>query len=151
MHPSLLRGLRTRSPVIRRHWESLLRIEPVNGPLANPDTMVNLIPQSLEEILTAAARSPHSAHSVPAPRDGLPDCHCGYNPYIAFFIAAEQALVEAAVLIQADLPPHERQQADVLKLKGVVRHLARADIDAFCGICTHRGTARGCLHFVAAH
>jgi hypothetical protein len=148
MLATILQKLRARQPFIARHWEALLRVEPVNGPLANPDTLVHLIPQSMEAVFAALGR-PLRAYSIPAPKDCLLDCRCGNNPYIAFYTAAEQAWVEALVLIQFEQPPFERDPGEVAAIKFVLRHLARDEIDAFCGICVHRGKAAHCRHAVA--
>ncbi|MBI5768980.1 MAG: hypothetical protein HZA93_14385 [Verrucomicrobia bacterium] len=149
MDPAILRALRARAPFIRKHWDTLLHVEPVNGPLANPDTLAHLIPSSLEQIFQALSH-PVKVHALPAPKECLIDCHCGNNPYIAYFIAGEQALVEALVLVQVGLPQIARTGHDLAEVQFVVRHLARDEIDGFCGICVHRGTARGCRHALAA-
>lgn len=150
MAPDVLEKLQARSPAIRERWETLLRGEPVSGPLANPDAMVHLIPETLERVFAALARKSRAPLSIRAARSVVPDCECGNNPYRAYFIAGEQALCEAAVLLQAEQPASDRRQSDLAEILYTVRRLARADIDAFCGICVHRGVAAHCRHAAAA-
>lgn len=151
MTPHLLRKLSARNAAICERWEALLRIEPVRTPLANPDALVHLIRTTVSEILRAAAKLPaspvRSLKSVQSVR--LPTCECGNNPYLAYFIAGEQAMVETLVLLQAELPPSDRLEADVADVIHVVRETARGEIEAFCGLCTHRCAAPQCRHAVA--
>ena len=151
MSPQLLDLLRARLAPIRQRWEALLRIERVNTPLANPDALVHLIPGTIEEILKVAAkpqRAPLTLGEVRAER--LPACECGNNPYLAFFLAGEQSLVEALVLVQTELPPARRAESDVAELIRAIRRLGREEIDAFCDICVHRGCSRKCRHAAVA-
>ena len=150
MTPALLQGLRARHTAIRNQWEALLRVERMSGPLANPDTLVYLIPDSLEQIFSILAGG-----TSPRPPSGrassyLPACGCGNNPYLAYFLAGEQALVEAVILLQAEFHPEGRQKRDVSEIILTMRQLARSEIDTFCGVCSHRGVAHGCRHAVAA-
>lgn len=151
MTPGFLDALRERQSQIREQWAVLLRIEPANSPLALPDTLVHLIPDSLQKVLTAVAKrssgklSLKAAHAI-----HVPICGCNRNPYLAHFRAGEQALLEVAVTIQSELPRHESAEQDLAELIAATRRLAAEEIDAFCGICAHRGEARGCRHFAAA-
>ena len=61
-------------------------------------------------------------------------------------MAGEQAFVEAAVLLQAESPPHDRRESDVAEVVRAVRTLARAEIENFCGVCTHHGAIAGCRY-----
>jgi hypothetical protein len=142
--PQFLSALRARGPEIQYRWRRLLRIEPVSGPLANPEALQYLIPQVWNQVLATVAKSSRTPVSLEKARAQLPACNCGKNPYRAFFLAAEQAITEAAVLLQADQPPPKRKPADVAELVFAVRSLARSEIDTFCGACTHRGKAHNC-------
>jgi hypothetical protein len=64
MTPELRQELRARSAPIRERWETLLRIERVSGPLANPDALVHLIPHSLERLFKMLATPPRAALSL---------------------------------------------------------------------------------------
>lgn len=141
--------LRARSDAIRSQWEALLRVEYVSGPLANPDVLIYLIPGSLEKILSAVAKASRMSVSLQAAKLCVPRCECGNNPYSAYFIAAEQALAEAAVLVQSELPAPARRKSDIAAVMLAVRRLARAEIDAFCGACSCRKIAPRCRHAMA--
>src|SRR5829696_4499179 len=98
MAPQFVVKLQTRAASIRERWESLLRVEPVNGPLANPDALVHLIPDSLRQIFAALVKSNKAPVSLHAAKIPLPACDCGHNPYLAYFVAGQQALAESLVL-----------------------------------------------------
>lgn len=152
MDSVLLQHLRARDAVIRERWEALLRIERVNSPLANPDILVHLIPDSLERILNlvekTARKTPLSLIAVNA--DRLPPCDCGCNPYLAYFVAGEQAILETVILLQSELPPNGHQESDIAEIVRAIRRLTRSEVDAFCAICTVRGTASKCRHAAVA-
>lgn len=151
MHPQLVHHLRDNLPELRRRWEALLRIERVNGPLANPDAMVHLIPDTLAQIFASLLKGLRRPISfMDAMADRLPGCECGNNPYLAYFVAGEQALVETVVLMQAKLPKDQQRESDVAEVIHVVRTLGRTEIDTFCGICAHRCKAAKCRHSAAA-
>ncbi len=149
MAPRILHYLRARRTAIITQWEALLRVERVNGPLANPDTLAYLIPDSLEQVFTTLAKLSHDPFSRRAAKAPLPSCDCGNNPFLAYFVAGEQALVEGMVLLQAGLPLDERHQSDVGEIMLAVRRLARSEIDTFCSVCNHRGVASRCRHALA--
>jgi hypothetical protein len=146
MSPERLRAMRERGVSLRERWETLLRIEPVSGPLANPEALVHLIPQTLEQVFVMLAKPVRTPVSIMAARACVPKCGCGRNPYHSYFVAAEQALTEAVVLLQAALPASERSQSDVAEVMFAVRKLARLEIDTFCGACQHRCLDAKCRH-----
>jgi len=150
MTPAFLQGLRARRSAIRNQWEALLRVEGMSGPLANPDTLVYLIPDSLEQIFSMLAEGATARQPSGRASSHLPACGCGNNPYLAYFLAGEQALVEAVILLQAELHPEGRLKRDVSEIILTMRQLARSEIDTFCGVCSHRGLAQGCRHAVGA-
>jgi hypothetical protein len=149
MIPERLRDLRARSEDICRRWETLLRVEPVSGPLANPDAMKHLIPATLDQVFGMLAKPARSPVSIMAAKAQVPKCECGHNPYLTYFIAAEQALVEAVILLESELPASERRQSDVAEMMYAVRRLARLEIDTFCGVCSHRCISPKCRHLEA--
>lgn len=149
MIPARLCDLRGRSDDIRRRWEALLHVEPVSGPLANPDALKHLIPQTLEQVFTMLAKPARTPVSIMAAKAQVPKCECGHNPYLTYFIAAEQALVEAVILLESELPAAERRQSDVAEMMFAVRRLGRLEIDTFCGVCSHRCTSSKCRHLEA--
>jgi hypothetical protein len=122
----------------------------VTTPLANPEALQYLVPEIFTAVLERAAKTNRKAVTLEQARATLPACDCGNNPYRAFFLAAEQAITEAAVLIQTQQPMAARQPSDLAELIYAVRCAARAEIDAFCGACVHRGHAKNCRFSVAA-
>jgi hypothetical protein len=146
MSPERLHDMRAQSVSIRERWQTLLRIEPVSGPLANPDTLVHLIPEMLERVLVALAKPSRAPVSIVTARACVPKCNCGRNPYQTFFVAAEQALSEAVVLLEAALPAAERRSSDVAEVVFAIRKIARMEIDTFCGACLHRCIDPNCRH-----
>jgi hypothetical protein len=144
MSPRLMQAVRRRSAAIRQRWEVLLRLERISSPLANPDTLVHLMPASIDQILTLAGDPPFcDATMTSAVAHKLPTCDCGYNPYLAFYIAGEQALVEAVVWTQSESADRARE-SDVAAVIAASRSFARDEIDTFCGMCMHRGRVAHC-------
>ncbi len=130
MEAAFIHSLRAQRARIRTRWEAFLRIEKVNTPLANPDALVFLFNQTLDEVFATLDHPPtrHSSPPVEAPS--------GKNPLIAYFRACEQALLEALILAQAEarhLDPRQRD-ADVAELKHVVQTIARREIATLDGV-----------------
>jgi hypothetical protein len=144
MHPSLVTALRARSPHMRRHWETLLRAEPVATPLGNPDAMVHLIDSTLEEILATLENPAQQCVEPDSERSSSPfECFCRRNPLIAYFAAGNQALCEGLVLTQvacASLEPIERD-ASFEELNRLLQQTGKREIEAFCGLCQLRSGA----------
>lgn len=138
-------ALEARRGDVRVRWEDLLRTERVNTPLANPDALVHLIDSTLAEIF-AALLHPSARRKVVHAADFSAvraKCVCGRNPYLTYFVAGEQALLEALVLAQAEGPPLDPEARDsaVQELYGVMRACARREIEAFCSLCQYRAEA----------
>lgn len=135
MQDPVVHALCDRRAQIRNRWEALLRLERSLTPLADPDLMVRLFDQTLDEIFHLM-RTP--AGPAPAP---FPECECGRNPFLIYYRAAEQVLLEALVLVQAgvaDIGPAERD-AGLARVRAAVRSLAVRDIGAISGLCRHSG------------
>lgn len=134
MNETLLRALHDRRPQIRARWEALLRLERAQTPLGNPDTLVFMFDQTLDEVL---AGLPGRSTGVIRAR---PECRCDCNPMRVYFPALEQALLEALVLVQSEQPAlsaTERVDA-VTELCGTLRRMARREITAFDGLCQQK-------------
>jgi hypothetical protein len=143
MEPGFIEQLRFRAYPICSQWETLLRLERPDSPLANPDALRYLIPETFNEVLEALERiglEPERSDSVPA----VPPCGCGKNPYRAYYQAAERALLEATVLIQAQSGRKPRYPGEIASVMCAVRTLAKRDIEGFCGICSYRGELDDC-------
>jgi hypothetical protein len=142
MQESLLNSLYAQRAAIHARWDALLRTERVTSPLAYPDALVHLIDWALDQLFTAL-RDPatrRKADHAGGRSAARPECPCGRNPLLAFFLAGEQALLEALVLEQAShlpIDPNERDHA-LNELYYVVRAMARREVDAFCSVCRHR-------------
>ena len=142
MQETLVLILCARRREIRGRWEALLRIERVNTPLANPSALVLLVDSTLDEIFTALRRprsrrrAARAAHAV-AERDL---CLCGRNPWLVYFEAGKQALVESLVLAQAKsatLDPLARDAA-MAELQLCLHEITRREIETFCAVCQFR-------------
>lgn len=143
MEPGFIEQLRFRAYPICSQWETLLRLERPDSPLANPDALRYLIPETFNEVLEVLAqigREPERSDSAPA----VPPCDCGKNPYRAYYQAAERALLEATVLIQAHSGKKPRYPGEIASVMSAVRSLAIRDIEGFCSICSHRGEIEQC-------
>ena len=113
----------------------------MSTPLANPDTLVFLFDQTLNEVLGALPERP----SGPIRPRSRPTSQCDCNPMRAYFLSLEQALLETLVLIQAGLPtlsPAERV-ASVTELCSTLRRIARREMTVFDGICQQGMRAAG--------
>lgn len=151
MQEPLLNSLGAQRQRIHARWDTLLRTERVTSPLAYPDALVHLIDWALDQVF-AALRDPNTrrrAEHSSGRTTPRPECPCGRNPLLAFFLAGEQAMLEALVLEQAAHLPINPQERDVAlsELYYAIRAIARREVEAFCSVCQHRtGTA-----FAEAH
>jgi len=142
MQESLLNSLQAQRPAIHARWDAVLRTERVSTPLAYPDALVHLIDWALDQLF-AALRDPvkrRQAEHCSGRSTPRPECPCGRNPLLAFFLAGEQTMLEALVLEQAaHLPinPNDRDAA-LNELYFVLRAMARREVDAFCSVCQYR-------------
>jgi hypothetical protein len=133
---------------IRRTWEILLRAAPATTPLGNPDTLVFLMDESLQQLFSLfRSKSAHqwlSRHPPAARIVGL-SCHCRLNPLINYFIAGHAAMAFAAQTV-----PRSQHHLDDLAATACVdellltfRFLAHREIHAFCEVCQYLpGNAR---------
>jgi hypothetical protein len=145
MQEDLIRALRDRRGDIRARWETLLRIERVNTPLANPDALVFMIDWTCDELFAALAHAPSRRRAGRlSDTNGRPECPCGRNPLLTYFAAGEQALEEALILEQASRPSLEPLERDAAfaELQIAVREIARREIESFCAICQYRAETR---------
>ena len=143
MDEILLERLRSRRPVVKREWETLLRIEPVASPLGHPDTLAHLIDHTLDDLfhlLKTAESRKRSHHAAPIHASLGDACECGRNPLLAYFVAGERSLMESLVLAQTESTelPAERRNKAVAELTAALHTLAWKEIKAFCDLCQHR-------------
>lgn len=63
------------------------------------------------------------------------------NPFIAYFLAGKQALLEALVLVQAQgTGAHDQREAAVAELTAAIESVIGTEVDAFGQVC-HAGSA----------
>jgi len=144
MNAELIRELQEMRPQIRARWEALLRVERLHTPLANPDTLVYMFDQTLDEVLAGLPRGPV--------RNAGPQltCQSKDNPMQVYFPALEQALLEALIHAQAAQPKPEARKrraspahtAAVTELRATLRRIARRDIAAFDKLCEGQNRKR---------
>lgn len=143
MQKHVEQALRERRPQIRARWLELLFVEPVNTPLANPRSLIFLLDETLDAVF-AALRRTSSNRRLP-----MPDCPCGRNPYLSYFRAGRQAMLESLVLLQAATPaldPDDRDAA-VTQLNAALARVAYEAIEGFGSLCQHRAFGgAGCDH-----
>lgn len=114
-----------------------MRLEPVSSPLGHPDTLVFGIRAAVDEILE------RFLNPVDQPCNGPVECRCGCNPLQAFFVAGEQAMLEALVLLQAEsqtIPAAERAST-VAELRRAIRQVAHRETAAIAGLCQNPAKA----------
>jgi hypothetical protein len=132
-------GLKARRGEIRRRWEALLRLQRPDTPMADPNNLVHLIGWTLDRVFEGLRSRKPSHVSGPPPTIATlrSSCPCGLNPYIAHFLAGEQALLEALVLVQSEDPaldPVHRDTA-VTELYLVLHAIARDEVESVCALC----------------
>ncbi len=134
MDKSLLLALQERRPQIRARWETLLRIERVETPLANPDTLVFMFDLTLDAVLNALPGRPRE------PLQSRPRCRCDCNPMRVYYFALEQALMETLIHLQAEQPALSAKSrvAAVTELCTTLRRIARQELAVFDQICRRR-------------
>jgi hypothetical protein len=137
MTEALIRALASQRGPMRRRWEALLRTERTATPLANPDVLVRMFDMTLDEIFRALA-STERVTMVPKPTH-----ICRRNPYLVYYEAAEQALLEALIMAQVELAPLAAGERDesLADLRQAVRSIAYRDISAFNEICQEQEDA----------
>jgi hypothetical protein len=104
--------------------------------MATPDTLAHLMDWAFDRISAELTRTPlKGRHTVRAAI-----CPCGLNPLLAFFITAEEVLVEALFL--EDLPcqalPSKAREMALAHLRDCVRRVGVREIEAFCAVCRQR-------------
>lgn len=126
-------------PHLLRRWEEGLRALPPSSGLAHPDTLVHLMPSTLDRIVLALASATH-------PREESPPaaCRCGMNPLVTFFITAETAMIDT--LFGAEpawirLTANQRESG-LDDLRSTLRMIADDDIEAFCSLCQMKPQSR---------
>lgn len=135
MQAFLAGALAAHRPQLRQRWEERLRALPPSSALASPDALVHLMDSTLDRLGTEIG--------VEAPRRPAgppPECRCGLNPLVAYFITAEEALMETLFhddTVWPVLSARDRERALTTLLRAL-RRIAHADLETFCSLCQRR-------------
>ena len=144
MNAEVIRKLQDMRPQVRMRWEALLRIERLNTPLANPDTLVYMFDGTLDTVLGELPGKPVRSAGP------KPTCQFENNPMRVYFSALEQALLEALVYAQGREPepdPAKHAQAvaertaAATELCATLRRIARREIKAYDQLCQFQSRA----------
>jgi len=139
MLEKLTSAIRSQRASLCARWESLLRAESPNTPLANPEILVFKIPEACGEILDRMALPSGEARE----ETSEPYCACGLNPLLGFFAAGEQAM-EEAMLRAIHTVPHMTmadQSHAMGELHQILRALKGKEIAMLCSVCQLRHVA----------
>ena len=127
-------ALIARRAEIRARWQEMLFVEPVTSPLAHPRTLSFLLDQTLDRVFVELRRGGRGSAAT------RPECACGRNPFLAYFRAGNQALLEALVLVLAATPGLDAAERDAAfaDLQGAIDRIASEEIATFGSLCKHR-------------
>lgn len=152
----MLHALESQRDELHARWEALLRVEPVTTPLGQPEALKHMINYTLSTLFFAL-RTQHAPRrhfrSIAAAAADRTLCPCGRNPLLAYFVAGEQAILEALILAQANLPDcAEARSSSLQELKHTLSWVAYREIETFCALCQMRNQgAAGGAHHDAQH
>jgi hypothetical protein len=132
MRSRLATLLRLHRPRLKAEWRRLLWMEPVSTPLANPDTLVYLMDETLTQ-LESILRTQHTPRWLKLRKTHLEPlrsyCPCGLNPLLAYFSTGVEAL-DTVLTVAASLTKEEK----AIFYQGW-HFLAQGEIQALCGGC----------------
>ncbi len=119
---------------ILARWREQLRALPPSSALAAPELLTPLMAPALARLRHEAAASAQPA--LPAP-GASPECRCGLNPLLAFYLTGEFAVFEV-LWSQPDalapLAPDAREEL-CARLRAAWRRIAREGVETFCSLC----------------
>jgi len=142
MRRQFLQALAGLRPMIKTCWEVLLRAGPPCSPLGNPDTLVFMMDQTLDDFF-AAARSPTPRRWLgryPLLCNSLAEtCSCDQNPLLNYFVSGEQAILAIAGQTLAGLTPGTEDGEQILsEVQLVFHYLAQHELQTFCDLCREK-------------
>jgi hypothetical protein len=109
-------------------WKLQLRAAPVVSALALPASLEYLMTRTLDDLAI------HVGLKTPAaPVDWPPRCGCGRNPFRAYYLTGESALINVLTL---------HAPASLERVRTAWQSIAQAELGAFCGLCQFCGTAK---------
>ncbi|HTL69648.1 MAG TPA: hypothetical protein VL200_18440 [Lacunisphaera sp.] len=144
MQESAIGLLQQLRPLIKRRWEDLLRAETAVSALANPDTLVFHMDDTLDQLAAALRTRSFRTWLKQHPVTVMPlrdICHCRSNPLLAYCHTGDRAIREIAGPLLGGM------LAETL----VTYHgLAQTELEALCGACCSRGTDACPIHAALA-
>jgi hypothetical protein len=132
MHSRLAVLLHAQRTPLKVEWRRRLRIEPTSTPLANPDTLVYLMDETLIQLesLVRARPAPRWLRLRKTHLGPLRSlCPCGLNPLLAYFSTGVEAL-DAVLSTDGYLTGEE-----ISTLCQGWHFLAQSEIEALCEGC----------------
>lgn len=132
MDESALSKLRAARPAIKREWETLLRAEPTLSPLGNPDTLVFLMDETLDQMIEGLRDLPVKDWIQRSPALLAPlqrRCLCRINPLLNYYTTGELAVHAGTAGILA--------AADMDEVILYFHALAQQEIETLCSVCRH--------------
>ena len=143
MDAALVSSLEASRPYTRARWAALLRAERITTPLANPEILSRLFDSTLDEFYSLL-RSHHQPHATaPAATYEVmrTTCACGRNPFLAYFIAGERALLDTLIVVERNAPEKSATAATEIYL--MIRRIARREVEMLCSLCQFRPVSPG--------
>ncbi|HEU5080038.1 MAG TPA: hypothetical protein VFT72_12565 [Opitutaceae bacterium] len=140
MKRAFLHALKRRRALITQRWRNLLEQLPTRSALGKPELLAYMIDDTLDELFEPEAYQSEDFQGCiqPATTTHKPPthCRCGVNPYIAFFLAGEAAIVSVVreLVETRQLSEHGILFAES-ELLFFLRVLAHRDINGFCEVC----------------
>jgi hypothetical protein len=132
MHSRLAVLVHAQRIPLKTEWRRRLRIEPTSTPLANPDTLVYLMDETLTQ-LEALVRDRPAQRWTRLRKTHLEPlrslCPCGLNPLLAYFSSGVEAL-DAILSTDGYLTKEEKSM-----LCQAWHFLAQSEIEALCEGC----------------
>jgi len=124
--------LKSQRLTLKAEWRRRLCAEPVSTPLANPDVLVHLMDETLDQLAQLVQTQPaarwctmHKVHLQPL----RTFCPCGLNPLLNYFSTGGAAL---AMILSGAAGMSEREKP---RLGAAWDFIAQQEIQALCGMC----------------
>ncbi|MDE3084522.1 MAG: hypothetical protein KGJ37_04785 [Verrucomicrobiota bacterium] len=135
MASSLVLLLRKRRLRLKAEWKRRLREEPATTALANPDILVYLMDETLNQLETLLSTRAQ-AHWVDVHHSHLTQvrtlCSCGLNPLLTYFHTGGAAL-KAELLESQEMPELSEREKEILNQAWYF--MAQREVESLCGPC----------------
>lgn len=120
---------------ILARWREQLRALPPSSALATPELLTPLMAPALARLRHEAVAG---AVTAPVASPGAaPECRCGLNPLLAFYLTGEFAIFEVLWSQPDALAPLSPDARESLcaRLRAGWRRIARDEVETFCSLC----------------